>query len=213
MGFGIVTQHLSFYKKHGCIQFENSINSLSLNDLKQTLLARSRSGLFNSQNPLFTGPVKTLVISLAKTALFLSCERKIRLGGYFTLPCPEMPEADLHDFNPVYFTLKSLLCYSPSLLGAIIPLSPDNNTHQSSPINATKSPLDFSNFHYNDLFFIEATTSFILPKSPVLIFPFIKEKALYIKPKTSQNSPLNLNQETIESGDQLTSSTHPLITL
>lgn len=212
MGFGIITQHLSFYKKHNFVQFENVIDEKQFITLETALSTHGFSGLFNINQDIFKGSLKTLVVSLAKAAIFLSCEKKLRLGGYFTLPCPELAPKVRHDFSPTFFTLSSLIGYSSLAIAAVIPLSRENNTVENTPMNPLEKLLDFSPFGFCDLFFIEASAPFILPKRPVLILPFLKENSIYLGPKKLLEPPA-LIQHNMECGDKLTSTTHPLVTL
>ena len=204
MGFGIITQHLSFYKKHNFIQFENSMDEMGFEALQKALKNHKSADIFNKAHPMFIGDIKSWVVDMAKMAIFLSCEKKLRLGGYFTLPYEGIK------VKTEAVTLKELCPYNAVEIGAVIPLN--TNAGDPEPMSIEKPILDFAPFSSHDLFFVEAGTPFFLPETPVLILPFLKEKVRYAK-SVVQPAPISLTQEKIGFGDSLFSQTHPLITV
>lgn len=202
MGFGIITQHLSFYKKHKFIQFENNQTKTCFNQLTKSLSLYGKSGLLNSNTPLFTGEVKGWLTDIAKMSIFLSCEKKLRLGGYFVLPYKGLPE------ETSTLTLNRLSPYGGLALGALIPLTEARETPE--PMSIEESRLDFAPFSHEDLFFIDPEKPFVTPQTPMLVLLFLNEHVIYKQPKMNP-APLTLSKEKIDYGDRLASTTHPLI--
>ncbi|PCI77562.1 hypothetical protein COB21_02950 [Candidatus Aerophobetes bacterium] len=237
MGFGIITQHLSFYKKNKFIQFDACIEDAFHQGVKKTFETEGSSGLFKQNTTLFTGSLKSFLMKITKAGITLCFEKKARLGGYFTLPSTlekfaytkPQDQANFKAFEAPSFTIKDLVPYTNLLAAIVIPLSGekseeaepmrvpeipiDDYDEEGFYIEPVREPLDLEPIVKGDLLFIDVDQPFIIPKAPMLIIPLMKEKSLYLKPGKPYTLPLDLTKERLETSTLLTNQTHPLVYL
>lgn len=206
MGFGIITQHLSFYKKHKFIQFTDATDRDTVEAIGRHT-KKEPFGLFKTGCPLFKAPLKSLFVSAAKAAIELSFSKKLRLSGYFTLP------SNAKNAQQPPLTIDTLAPYQNIQAAAIVALDTKYGDGENEPVNVDVDTLDLSGLSAGDLCFIGPEKPFNPGAGRLLVVVFTGEKTVYMKPSSGGLTALDLSKERFEHASLVASSTHPLITL